>query len=63
MLSFRQRSLDPQCPMCDYDFSDNNLVHLTVKRLGGGPTDDGNFMIITNNINCMIAMIMFFLII
>ena len=44
-LSYRQHTLDPQCPMCDYNFSDDNLINLSVKGLGGGPSDDGNFII------------------
>ena len=44
-LSYRQHSLHPNCPMCDCNFSDDNLINLSVKGLGGGPNDDGNFII------------------
>ena len=43
-LSYRQHSLHPKHPLCDYNFSDDNLIYLSVKGLGGGPSDDGNFM-------------------
>ena len=43
LLSFRQHIIDPQSPVCGYNFSDENSVYMSVKGLGGGPTDDGNF--------------------
>ena len=52
-LSYRQHSLHPKHPLCDYNFSDDNLINLSVKRLGGGPSDDGNFIV---NIVCAIAL-------
>ena len=48
-LSYRQHTLDPQCPMCDYNFSDDNVINLSIKGLGGGPSDDGNFEFIINS--------------
>ena len=50
-LSYRQRTLDPQHPMCDYNFSDDNVINLSIKGLGGGPSDDDNFIINSNKLN------------
>ena len=46
LLTFRQFVLGPNRTMTNYKFGDENIVHLSVKGLGGGSTDDGIKIII-----------------
>ena len=46
LLTFRQFVIGPNRTMTSYKFGDENIVHLSVKGLGGGSTDDGMKIII-----------------
>ena len=46
LLTFRQFMLGPNRTMTSYKFGDENIVHLSVRGLGGGSTDDGMKIII-----------------
>ena len=46
LLIYRQFMLNPNRTMTSYKFGDENIVHLSMKGLGGGSTDDGMKIII-----------------
>ena len=41
LLTFRQCILDSKHLMHEYKFSSENIIDLSVKGVGGGPSDDG----------------------